>query len=189
MTNTTITKEKQNNMDINITSRDFTLTEGIQNKILHQVKKLNKYAKGNKQTKVNLSTESGRQKVEVMIHINGKLLKAQVVSEDLYEAVDLIVENLKTQLSKFSDKNNNNGRESIRFLQPTSYVDETQIEDNSPKIVKRKLVAAKPMYEEEAVLQMELLNHRSFIFINAVTDQPCMAYKRNDGDYGIIELV
>lgn len=173
-------------MRINITSKDFTLTEAIESKILNKITALDKFAKGKKEVKVNLSTEPAGHKIEVMIDLNGNFLRAQVTSENLYKSIDLVVENLKNQLSNLSDKENDNGRHSVRFMEPESKV---EFEEDKPKIVKRKLIAAKPMYEEEAVLQMEVLNHRSFIFINAETNGPCMTYKRNDGDYGIIELV
>lgn len=174
------------NMKINISSKDFKVTEAIESKILHKIAALDKYFKGNKQIKVNLYTRSDNQEVEIMIDVNNNFLKANAKTEDLYKSIDLVVENLKNQLSKLSDKESENDRNSIRFFEAETQIKEK--EEKGPKIVKRKLITAKPMFEEEAILQMDLLNHRSFIFINAETNEPCMTYKRNDGDYGIIEL-
>lgn len=175
------------NMGINITSKNQKVTKGIENKILEQVSKLEKFIKGKREVKVSLSNIAGQQKTEMMMDINGSFLKAQAVSENLFESIELATENLKDQLSKYSEKKNSNNRESIKYLEVKSQIEEEK--STEPQIVKRKLISAKPMFEKEALLQMEMLNHRSFIFMNAETNEPCMTYKRHDGDYGIIELV
>ena len=176
-------------MKTNITSKDLTLTEGIESKILQKTKGLEKYVKGNKEIKVILSTKLGMPSTEIMVNLNKSFLKAEETSDNLYESIDLAVSKLEKQLLKHSEKKNEKGKESIKHLEVKSQIQFEEEQVNEPKIVKRKLISAKPMFEKEALLQMEMLNHRSFIFMNAETNEPCMTYKRHDGDYGIIELV
>lgn len=176
-------------MTINILSKDFDLSDAIEIKIMRKMESLDKYMKGKKDVQVILSTEPSGHKVEVIMKTKSKTLKAQSTTEDLYKSIELISDNLKHQLSNLSkslESKDKNNRHSIRYME---YDSKTQTDENEPKIVKRKIVSAKPMYEDEAILQMETLNHRSFIFINAETFKPCMLYKRHDGDYGIIELL
>ena len=99
------------NVGINITSKDRKLTEGIESKILQEVTKLEKLAKGNKHVKVVLSEKAGNNKTEIMININGRFLKSQAVSENLFESIELASENIKGQLVKYSEKKNSNNKE------------------------------------------------------------------------------
>lgn len=176
-------------MKINILSKDFDLSDAIQMKIIRKMESLDKYMKGKKDVQVILSTESSGHKIEVVMETKSKTLRTQSTTEDLYKSIDLISDNLKHQLSDLSkscESKDKNNRHSIRYME---YKSKIQTDESEPKIVKRKIVPAKPMYEDEAILQMETLNHRSFIFINAETFKPCMLYKRHNGDYGSIELL
>ena len=180
----------EDKLEIEITTKDTELTPGVEKKIVNHVNKLCKFAKGITDVKVVVTSGPGSQfTTELMTDIKGNFFKAQGDSVDMFTSIELAAEGLKSQLSKFAEKRSEKGRESIRHFEPTSLVPEPlKEENNGPKIVKRKQLSAKPMHEEEAILQMELLKHRSFVFINSETFEPCMTYKRNDGNYGIIEL-
>lgn len=185
MTTKIPTKEEQ--IEINITSKDFPVTEGIKTKIYEKLTTLDKFAPGKKDIKVTLTSEPEGQKVEVSIALNKAFLKNAETTEDLYKSVDLVVEKLKTQLTKLAKtKASKQNRASIRVPEISKV--ETVEEETKGKIVKRKVIAEKPMFEEEAIMQMEALNHLSFMFINAETFKPSMLYKRKDGNYGIIDV-
>lgn len=169
----------------NITARDFKLTKGIEDMLNEKLSKIEKYSDREKEVNVVLTNEPNGQKAEILYNLNGKVFKAEGVGEDLYAAMDIVVQALQKQVRRFTDKQKDNGNESIRFKKPITKSHEGV--STKSKIVKRKVISAKPMFEEEAVLQMDLLDHRSFLFYNADTNTPCMIYKRHDGNYGIIE--
>lgn len=167
---------------IKITARNFDLTNGIKGAITDKFEKFEKMIDKNSEIEVLLETKRYGQKVEVFFRMNNKLVKAESIDEDLYTAIDIVSDRLKSQISRYSGKLTNiNNEESIRFS-----IDRKIEEEKETKIVRRKYLSNKPMMEEEAILQMELLGHRSFIFFNADEDATSMLYKRDDGDYGII---
>ena len=172
-------------MRINITAKNFDLTQAIKDVINEKVGRLDKYFAKEVDTKVILETNKYGKKIEVLISTQSKLLKAECINEDLYVAIDMVVDKFKTQIERFSDKLNKFDFDSIRQVELDSDYDEDI--KKVGKIVKRKQFDLKPMMEEEAILQMELLNHTTFMFFNAETDSVCLLYKRKDGNYGIIE--
>lgn len=171
----------------NITAKNFTLTQGIKNKIYDKFSKFDKFMEDGEKIDIVLDTNKNRQKIEVFFKIKGKSFKAESSDNDLYVAVDLVIDKMQRQISRCLKKENNVKNESVRFTEYLDSIEETKKTEKTPKIVKRKHICSKPMFEKEAIEQMELLEHRSFIFFNADTDTVCMIYKRHDGDYGIIE--
>lgn len=174
---------------INITAKNFTLTQGIKNNIYDKLSKFSKFMDDGEKMDVVLDTNQNRQKVEVFFKVKNKSFKAESSDNDLYVAIDLVMDKMQKQIRRHLDKEGSVKNESVRFAEYPSLTKEVaeNKKDNTPKIVKRKFVSSKPMFEAEAIEQMELLEHRSFIFYNADTETVCMLYKRHDGDYGIIE--
>lgn len=175
---------------INITARNFKLTEGITGYVENKIGKFEKFIDNDEVINVVLETNKYGKKAEASFRIANKSLRASVVDEsDLYVAIDLLVD----KLNRIVEKNNIrvNNKDSIRYAEPISQTEiyVKQKEEDTPRIIKRKTVSSKPMFEEEAIEQMELLDHRSFIFHNASTNSICMMYKRHDGHYGILETV
>lgn len=169
---------------IKITARNFKLTEELKGHISQRLEKLNKYVKGNEKIEVVMETKTYGSKIEVTFKYDNKTLKASNVDNDLYVAIDLVVNKINKQIRRASDKKSDFSNISVKHLDFSNSIEE----EKKPLIVKRKIVSLKPMFEEEAIEQMELLDHRSFIFFNASADAICMLYKRHDGDYGIIEI-
>lgn len=169
-----------------MTARNFRLTEGLKQHIFKRLGKLGKYVNENEEIEVVMETKNYGSKIEVTFNHNDKTLRASSVNEDLYVATDLVVDKINEQIRRNSDKATSFKKESIKFA---DYPSKLKKKNEEPIIVKRKFVDSKPMFEEEAIEQMELLDHRSFIFFNASTDSVCMLYKRHDGDYGIIETI
>lgn len=172
---------------IDMTARNFKLTEGITNHVNSKLSKFEKFLNENERMNVVLESNKYGKKAEVSFRLASKPLRASVVDDDLYVAVDLLVDKLNKIIKKHNGKDSK--KDSIRYAETISKSEEyargTMV--NQPSIVKRKTVPSKPMFEEEAIEQMELLDHRSFIFHNESTGTVCMMYKRNDGNYGILE--
>ena len=160
-------------------------TESIKNYIESKISKLDKYLNDDS-LRVNVVTkkEGRNQKVEVTIPGNGFILRNETVNEDLYAAIDEIVDKLERQIRKNKDKINKKRNKKIIEDFEIALEDEFLEEE---RIVKRKNVELKPIDEEEAIIQMEMLGHSFFIFKDVKTDNICVLYKRKNGNYGIIE--
>ena len=172
-------------MKYNIRGSKMEVTDAIKKYIEEKIGKLNKYFENPDEITANvLIKESGiNDKVEVTIPIKTAILRAEVSNKDLYAAIDLVVEKLERQIRK------NKTRIKERKVKDIPVINFEAIIEEEPKtaIVKRKSVEMKPMDEEEAVLQMELLGHEFFVFQDIDTDSIAVLYKRKDGNYGIIE--
>ncbi|QSX05060.1 ribosome-associated translation inhibitor RaiA [Sedimentibacter sp. zth1] len=174
-------------MNITVYGKNIQLTDALKEVTTKKIGKLDKFFYKNIQAKVVLSVERKKQKVEVTIPFNGRILRVEEVSDDMYSSVDDAVEALEKQIrkhkTKLEDKMHSN--ESIKFENIEPLIDDELEEDF--KIVKTKRFAIKPMNVEEAILQMDLLKHDFFVFINGDTDEVNVVYKRKDDNYGLIE--
>lgn len=138
---------------------------------------------------VTLRVLKSDQTVEVTLPLNGMILRAEETSEDMYASVDLVVEKLERQIRKYKTRVNkrfeNQGVRAF-FKEMASNPTETQEEDDFT-VVKTKNFAVKPMMVEEAILQMNMIGHSFFVFLNADEDAVNVVYKRNDGKYALIK--
>ena len=134
-----------------------------------------------------VNVKGHRQKVEVTIPLKTVILRAEETREDLYAAIDVVVDKLERQIRKNKTKLQSKKMKEI-FSRDFMFESIEKVEEeNEDKIVKRKKVEVKPMSEEEAILQMELLEHQFYIFKDSETDKVAVVYKRKEGNYGIIE--
>jgi putative sigma-54 modulation protein len=144
---------------------------------------------------VSLSVEGEEHKVEVTLFFPGLIVRAEEASEDMYASIDLVLEKLERQIRKYKTRVNRKARQngSLRTQLMENSLDQsnlqtlTQEEEEEFKIVKVKRFSMKPMYPEEAILQMELLGHNFFVFSNAETNEMNVIYRRKNGTYGLIE--
>lgn len=171
-------------MKYNIRGNKIDVTEAIEDYIKSKLSKVEKYFNDTAEVKAIISTKGKDQKVEVTIWSGKYNVRAEEVNQDLYAAIDLVLDKLERQLKKYKDKLLTTKR-SVK----EEYVPEIEelFEDEEQNIVRRKQVFLKPIDEEEAITQMELLGHTFFVFKNVETDKINVCYKRKDGDYGIIE--
>lgn len=132
-------------------------------------------------TEKNPSIENG-QVAEVTVYTKGHVIRAKEAATDMYAAIDLVSEKLESQVRKFKTKIVDK-RRTAAPLPPV----ELEAEPEAPAIVKTKILEVKPMSPEEAILQLELLGHDFFVFSSAETEEISVLYRRNDGDYGLIE--
>ena len=172
-------------MKYNIRGNKIEVTDSINDYLKSKLSKLEKYLDDNDEVeaKALISTKGKDQKVEVTIWSGKYNIRAEETSEDLYAAIDLVIDKLERQFKKYKDKL------SDRKYPREEYIPEIDelFEDEEQVIVRRKEVFLKPIDEEEAITQMELLGHSFFVFKNVETDKIDVVYKRKDGDYGIIE--
>ena len=167
-------------MQIIVSGRQMKLTDGIKGYVDGKLSRLEKYLDPESEVKVTVSAKKDRQKVEVtIIPINGQIIRAEDVEDDLYAAIDIVCDKLSRQVVKYKtkvkDKVQNN--KSIRF-ENLDFIDNSSEFDDYD---------VKPMSSEEAILQMELVGHNFYMFRNQDNFEINIVYKRKAGGYGLIE--
>lgn len=172
-------------MKYNIRGNKIKVTEAIDEYLKSKLSKMEKYLDDNDEVeaKALISTKGKDQKVEVTIWSGKYNIRAEETNGDLYSAIDLVVDKLERQFKKYKSKLSN------KKVSKEEYIPEIDelFEDEEQVIVRRKEVFLKPIDEEEAITQMELLGHTFFVFKNVDNDKISVVYKRKDGDYGVIE--
>ena len=172
-------------MNIIIIGKNIDVTPGLREAVEEKIGKLEKYFTPDTEVHVTLSVEKDRQKIEVTIPVKGSIIRSEQVSNDLYVSIDLVEEIIERQLKKYKSKLVNYKQNSDNFKQ--DYIEKDFADDDEIKIIRSKKFDMKPMYPEDACVQMELLGHNFFVFQNAETDQVCVVYKRKGNTYGLIE--
>ena len=172
-------------MKIIITGKNIEITEGLKTAVEDKIGKLDKYFSEDTVAKVLLSVERDRQKVEVTIPMKGNIIRSEQVSNDMYVSIDLVKEIVERQLKKYRKKLTDKKQNALSFSQ--AFLESNEAEEEEIKIVRTKRFDIKPMYPEDACIQMELLGHDFFVFCNAETDQVNVVYKRKGNSYGLIE--
>lgn len=174
-------------MRITITGRNIELTDGIKDAVQDKLRKLEKYFTPETDVYVTLSVEKERQKIEVTIPIKGHIIRSEQVSNDMYVSIDLVEEVIERQLKKYRTKLVAKQQNAVvNFNQDYIDVDEDE-NDEEIRIVRSKRFGVKPMYPEDACVQMELSGHDFFVFRNAETDEVNVVYRRKGNTYGLIE--
>lgn len=172
-------------MKTNITGKNYSPSDKLKETIEKKFEKLDKYFSNEVTGNVMTIKEKGGYKVEATINAKGTIFRAEVKEDDPYEAVDRVIEKLSRQMSKFKTKlqKKYKGHKEFTFAALPEY-DEEQEEIH---IVKKKKFELTPMTVDEAIVQMELLAHNFFVFLNMETDSVNVVYRRNDRDYGVLE--
>lgn len=168
-----------------ITGRNIDVTPGLKSAVEDKIGKLEKYFTPETEVHVTLSVEKDRQKIEVTIPVKGTVIRSEQVSSDMYVSIDLVEEIIERQLKKYKNKLIERQQGSNYFKQ--EFIDKEYTEDDEVTIVRTKKFDIKPMYAEDACIQMELTGHNFFVFCNAETDQVNVVYKRKGNTYGLIE--
>ncbi len=172
-------------MKFKILGKNIEVTEGLKNAVTDKIGKLEKYFTPETEVHVTLSVEKDRQKIEVTIPVKGSVIRSEQISNDMYVSIDLVEEIIERQLKKYKNKLMDKQQNSGYFRQ--EFLDKDYMEDDEIKIVRTKKFDIKPMYAEDACIQMELTGHNFFVFCNAETDQVNVVYKRKGNTYGLIE--
>ena len=173
-------------MKFTIVGKNIDVTPGLREAVEEKIGKLEKYFTPDTNVNVTLVVDKDRHKIEVTIPVKGKIIRAEQVSNDMYVSVDMVEEVIERQLKKYKsklvDKQQAQGSNFKREYIEADYMDEEEI-----RIERLKKFDPKPMYAEDACVQMELLGHSFFVFVNAETDQVNVVYKRKGNTYGLIE--
>ncbi len=173
-------------MLVSILGRNMRVTEAMESNFETKLSRLDKYFSEEQEAKVTVSHQKNQQKVEVTVPFHSGVVRAEAMDEDVYNALDVAIEKLKKQLAKHKDKLMKKPFGSIRFESIEDYVPAAG-EEQEEKIIRRKVFEYKPMSEEDALLQLEMLGHDFFVFDNYETGKVTVVYKRKDGAYGLIE--
>ena len=168
-----------------ILGKNIEVTDALKNAVESKIGKLEKYFTPETEVHVTLSVEKERQKIEVTIPVKGSIIRSEQVSNDMYVSIDLVEEIIERQLKKYKRKLTDQKQATSFFKQ--DFIEKDDVDEEEIKIIRSKRFDIKPMYPEDACIQMELLGHSFFVFCNAETDQVNVVYKRKGNTYGLIE--
>ena len=173
-------------MKFTFTCKKVSLNDAVKAYAEKKIGKLEHFFTPDTEVIVALSAQKDRQKIEVTIPIKGNTIRAEESSTDMYVSIDLVEEVIERQIRRYRKKLIDKKQSALSFSQ--AFIEE---EDERPeediRIVKTKKFAIKPIDPEEACLQMEMLGHNFYVFLNADTDQVNVVYRRKNGTYGLIE--
>ncbi|MCM1125976.1 MAG: ribosome-associated translation inhibitor RaiA [Lachnospiraceae bacterium] len=168
-----------------IVGKNIEVTPGLRSAVEDKIGKLEKYFNPEAEAHVTLSVEKDRQKIEVTIPVKGNIIRSEQVSNDMYVSIDLVEEIIERQLKRYKNKLVDQKQSAGFFKQ--EFIEKEYMDEEEIKIIRTKKFDIKPMYPEDACIQMELLGHNFFVFCNAETDQINVVYKRKGNTYGLIE--
>ncbi len=173
-------------MKFTISGKNLEVSEGLRNAVKDKLGKLERYFTPETEIIVTMSVEKERQKIEVTIPVKGNIIRSEQVSNDMYVSIDLVEEVIERQLRKYKEKiiakHQEGGNFRKEFIEKES---EEALEE--VRIIRTKHFGMKPMYPEDACIQMELLGHSFYVFRNAETEEVNVVYKRKGNTYGLIE--
>ena len=172
-------------MKMIISGKNIDVTPGLRSAVEAKLGKLERYFTADTEIYVTLSVEKDRQKIEVTIPMKGNIIRSEQVSNDMYVSIDLVEEIIERQLKKYKNKIITKQQSNSNFRK--EYIEKEVEADDEIKIIRTKKFDMKPMYPEDACVQMELLGHDFFVFVNAEDDNVNVVYKRKGNTYGLIE--
>ncbi len=175
-------------MEIIIRGEKMQITDAMKDYINEKLGKLEKYLENSDAVRANVivKVKNHEQTVEITIPLKSFILRSEETKEDFYAAVDKTIDKLERQVRKNKTKlmaKQNKASYDFNFEK----IDFKEEIEDEHKVIKRKTIEVKPMNEEEAILQMELLNHEFYMYKDSETNKPTVVYKRTDGNYGLIE--
>lgn len=174
-------------MNFIISGKNIDVTPGLKSCIEQKLGKLERYFTPETEIIVTLSVEKERQKIEVTIPVKGHIIRSEQSSNDMYVSIDLVEEVIERQLRKYKNKLVARNQEGSNFKQEFFESKDTSSEDDEIKIIRTKRFGIKPMFPEDACIQMDLLGHDFYVFFNAETEEVNVVYKRKNGTFGLIE--
>lgn len=175
-------------MRISITGKNLEISDYLNELVNKKVGKLERFFPQDAEVFVTLSVEKNRHIVEVTIPYDGGVIRGEEITGDMYASIDNVLDKLEKQIIRHRtrlEKCLKSG--ALRDMESAYGSLEEEADEEGPKIVRVKRFAIKPMSEEEAMLQIEMVGHSFYVFLNAGTNQMNVLYKRKDGNYGLIE--
>ena len=176
-------------MKTTITGKNMSISEGITERVMKKTNKMERYLKPDTEMIVRLTREkNNRRTCEITVPFEGVLLRAEAISEDnLYVSIDQALAKLEKQIHKHRTRLGKRLRDDAFVPTDFEFVEEFPAEEEKRKVVRTKTFPVRPMSVDDAVLQMELLGHSFFVFVNVDTDSTSVLYLRKDGNLGLLE--
>ena len=182
-------------MNFIISGKNIDVTPSLKEAVETKLGKLERYFTPETEVIVTLGVEKERQKIEVTIPVKGHIIRSEQISNDMYVSIDLVEEVIERQLRKYKNKlvarsqGYNSGPSNGSNFRKDFFEEhiEEAVPSNQVNIVRTKRFGVKPMFPEDAALQMELLGHSFYVFSNAESDEVNVVYRRKDGSFGLIE--
>ena len=175
-------------MNITITGRNIEVTPALKEYVEKRFAKLEKYFYNDMQGTVTLVVEEDEHRAEATIPLGRYILRAEESSDDMYASIDAASDKIERQVRKYKTRMNRKGKQAKAEPMFSAAIEaEIPDDDLSDVISKKKTFTLKHMDVEEAILQMELVDHDFYIFLNAATDNVGVVYRRKDGSYGLID--
>ena len=174
-------------MKITYTTKNYNVTDKFKDILEKKLSKLEKYFNSDAQVKVNCITQAKQDKLEITINSKGMFFRSEVLSDNMYNNIDLALPKIEKQIVKQGSKLKNKFKKDAFDSSELMFLD-AEPEKETSKLVKRKKFELDPLTVEDAEMYMEALDHNFYIFLNAETGKVNVVYKRNDRNYGLIEL-
>ena len=175
-------------MRISITGKNLEISDYLNDLVNKKVGKLERYFPQDAEVFVTLAVEKNRHIVEVTIPYEGGVIRGEEITGDMYASIDNVLDKLEKQIIRHRTRLEKCLRVgAVREIETRFSAELDEADEEGPKIVRVKRFAIKPMSEEEAMLQIEMVGHSFYVFLNSETNQMNVLYKRKDGDYGLIE--
>ncbi len=179
-------------MQIIIKGKNIEVTDWLREYVEKKIGKLDRYLPSVSEARVELAvhkTKSAddRQVAQITLRSDGTILRAEERSDDMFASIDAVGDKLHRQVARFKEKRARRGRP-LRGEPATLPEEEMDVEgEDEGAVVRVKRFLVRPMVEEEAIEQMELLGHDFFLFYNAETDSMNVVYRRKDDNYGLLQ--
>ncbi|MDR1961137.1 MAG: ribosome-associated translation inhibitor RaiA [Gracilibacteraceae bacterium] len=178
-------------MNVLVRGKQFKVTDALKEYAQKRVGKLAKFSDDFSDVHVVLSAERERQKVEVTAPLSGFILRGEEAAPDMFTSIDLVVEKLERQMTRYRKRiDRRRGKAQWEEAQIAHDIAAGQAlpdEGEDDHVVRVKKFPARPMSAEEAIMQMNLLSHGFYVFLDADTEKICVVYHRQDGNYGLLE--
>lgn len=171
-------------MSVNVKGRNIDVTPALREYVEKKITKVTKQFKTVGDISAVLKVEKGNHIVEITVPASGILLRTQETTKDMYSSIDLVVEKIERQIHKY--KTRLMRRKYSNFAEPVPAAPAPEAEEGEFPIVKNKRFVMHPMTPEEAILQMNLLNHDFFVFYDPDLGATNVVYRRKDGKYGLL---
>ncbi|MDY3741062.1 MAG: ribosome-associated translation inhibitor RaiA [Selenomonadaceae bacterium] len=171
-----------------IRGKNVEITPAIREYVEKRIGKVTKYFDEVGEISVLLTVSKDRHMVEVTVPVQGVLLRGEEATMDMYTSIDLVIEKLERQIHKHKTKIQRRFKRGSLKTEAFAAIPQASVEeDDEYPVVKKKKFTVRPMDVQEAIMQMNLLNHDFFVYRDAETDEVCVVYRRSDNKYGLIE--
>lgn len=175
-------------MKLILSGKNIEIGETLRKQAEKKMKKVSRFFKPDTIANLTVSTENYRHIAEITIPVDGVVFRAEETTNDMFASVDNALEKIERQILKHKAKLEKRFKGGdVRFDFDASSISTPAFEDEYGRIIRHKRFVLKPMTEDEAIMQMDLIGHSFFVFLNIETNEVNVLYKRRDGNYGVIE--